>query len=94
MHGRKLLRQWIGRRCRTDREAALVLGMDHTHLSQILNGRRSPGLVTSVKIERVTGIAVEAWVPTRVGTSEPPASVTCPQTSEWQSVTGHMAGFT
>ena len=70
MHGRELLRQWIERRCRTDREAAQILGLDHTYLSQILSGRRRPGLVNSVKIERVTGIVVESWLPTDGGKNE------------------------
>ena len=46
-----------------------MLGLDHTYLSQILSGRRRPGLVNSVKIERVTGIVVESWLPTDEGCS-------------------------
>lgn len=65
--GRTQLREWISRRCDSDREAARILDLDHTFLSQLLNGHRSPGLANAVKIERVTGISVEAWLPTGVG---------------------------
>ena len=62
--GRRLLRDWIDRILTTDREAARRIGVHYTHLSQILNGRRSPGLANAVEIERATGIPVEAWLPT------------------------------
>lgn len=71
MLGSEQLRAWIDRRCESDREASRLLGLDHTYLSQILNGHRTPGLANSIKIERVTGIPVEAWVPTDDGKSDP-----------------------
>ena len=66
--GRTRLREWIDRSKMTDRAAAQLLGIHFTFLSQILNsGRdRSPSLKTAVRIERVTGIPVEAWMPTEV----------------------------
>lgn len=66
---RERLREWITRSRLTQREAAKLLGIHYTFLSQILNrsGRkRSPALATAVRIEQVTGIPVEAWVPTDV----------------------------
>lgn len=67
IHGRTQLREWIDRRCDSDRDAARLLDLDHTFLSQLLNGHRNPGLANAVKIERTTGISVEAWLPTGVG---------------------------
>jgi transcriptional regulator with XRE-family HTH domain len=50
----------------TQRAAAKLLGMHYTFLSQILSRDRSPALGTAVRIERVTGVPVEAWMPTDV----------------------------
>lgn len=64
-NGRARLRAWIERsQFGSQKEAADVLGFDHTFLSQILNGHRQPGLRNAVAIERIAGIPVEAWVPT------------------------------
>jgi transcriptional regulator with XRE-family HTH domain len=67
LSGRERLKAWVERSKVTQREAARILGLDHTFLSQILNGRRTPALANAVKIERVTGIAAEAWLPTDDG---------------------------
>lgn len=64
--GREQLRAWMLRAKLTQRAAAKLLGMHYTFLSQILGSNRSPALGTAVKIERVTGVPVEAWVPTAV----------------------------
>jgi plasmid maintenance system antidote protein VapI len=61
--GRERLRQWITRSKLQQNEAAAVIGMHPTQLNHILTGDRRPGLDTAVKIERATGIVVEAWVP-------------------------------
>jgi transcriptional regulator with XRE-family HTH domain len=68
--GPDLLRAWIARSKLNQREAALRLGFDQTFLSQILNKLRSPGLINAIKIERVTGIVVESWVPIESGKAE------------------------
>jgi transcriptional regulator with XRE-family HTH domain len=70
-NGRERLRQWIDRSKLNQLEAAQIIGVDHTQLSHILLGRRRPGLDTAVKIERATGITVEAWTPIDDGDSEP-----------------------
>lgn len=49
------------------RAAARLFGCHYTHVSQILSGRRIPGLANAVAIERVTGVPAGAWVPTSVG---------------------------
>lgn len=65
--GRKRLAEWLERSKLSQRQAARILGFHWTHLNQILSGRRQPGLANAVHIESVTGIAVEAWLPTSVG---------------------------
>ncbi len=61
-HGRDQLRDWMERREFKQREAAKYLQFDETQMSSFLSGRRSPGLTTAVRIERLTGIPVEAWM--------------------------------
>ena len=61
--GTQLLSDWIERQKVSQRKAADLIGMDETHLAHILSGNRRPGLDNAVKIERATGIVVEAWVP-------------------------------
>lgn len=61
--GRERLAQWVDRSKLNQLEAAQLIGIDPTQLSQILTGKRRPGLDNAVKIERATGIVVEAWVP-------------------------------
>lgn len=61
--GRDRLAQWIERSKLNQLEAARLIGIDPTQLSQILTGKRRPGLDNAVKIEQATGIVVEAWVP-------------------------------
>lgn len=63
MHsGPDQLRDWMRRRGLNQTESAALLGFDPTFISQLLSGRRQPGLGNAVKIERVTGISVEAWL--------------------------------
>jgi transcriptional regulator with XRE-family HTH domain len=67
--GRERLREWLVRSKLSQRAGARLLGMHFTFLSQLLRNnayRRSPSLATAVKIQRVTGIPVEAWMPTSV----------------------------
>lgn len=48
-------------------ELADLLDLDETHLSQILNGKRRPGLEIAVRIEERTGIPAESWLLTPRG---------------------------
>ena len=59
--GRERLAQWIKRSKLDQQETAALIEMDPAVLSKILVGRRRPGLDNALKIERVTGIPVEAW---------------------------------
>lgn len=61
--GRERLAQWIERSKLQQIEAAERIGMDATQLSQILAGKRRPGLDNAVKIYNVTGIVPQDWVP-------------------------------
>jgi transcriptional regulator with XRE-family HTH domain len=67
--GQERLRAWIDRAKLTQRAAAKLLGIHYTFLNQLLSTnyrRRSPALGTAIRIERLTGIPVEAWMPTEV----------------------------
>lgn len=60
--GPEQLKAWMARAQKNQAETAAHLGMDFTYISQIVNGVRTPGLHNALKIERATGIPVEAWV--------------------------------
>lgn len=60
--GAEQLKDWMHRRRFLQREAAEHLGFDETFVSQLVNGRRTPGLDNAIIIERATGIPVEAWL--------------------------------
>lgn len=64
--GAKQLQEWMDRRWplseRKAREAAEHFGWDESFISQLLRGDRRPGLTNAIKIERKSGIPVEAWV--------------------------------
>lgn len=62
--GQEQLRAWLERSKLTQRAGAKLLGIHYTFLSQILRTDRSPALATAVRIERLTGVPVEAWMPT------------------------------
>jgi transcriptional regulator with XRE-family HTH domain len=65
--GREQLKEWMHRRRFLQVEAAEYIGIDVTHLNKILNTSHTPGLTTAIKIERKTGIPVEAWVASEIG---------------------------
>ena len=46
----------------TQTEAAAIFGWDKTAMSRMLSGRITPTLETAIRIERRTGIPVEAWL--------------------------------
>ncbi len=62
--GAEQLKDWMHRRRFLQKEAAEHLGFDATFVSQLVNGARVPGLDNAIKIERATGIPVEAWLST------------------------------
>ena len=64
--GRERLRDWMDRSKLNQTETSRLLGFDPVFLSQILTGKRRPGLDNAIAIERVTGISVESWTLTDV----------------------------
>jgi len=69
--GAEQLKDWMHRRRFLQREAAEHLGFDATFVSQLVNGARIPGLDNAIKIERETGIPVEAWSTQRGESAQP-----------------------
>lgn len=60
--GAALLKAWIGRSgYRTQADVASAFGFKESFLSMLVNGKRAPSLDNAVKIERFTGIPVQAW---------------------------------
>ena len=59
--GAELLKNWIGRSTYKQVDAAVALGLTQSYLSLLANGKRVPGRDKAVRIERLTGIPVEAW---------------------------------
>jgi hypothetical protein len=72
--GAEQLTDWIARRwplsARKNREAAEHFDWDETFISMLCRGVRAPGLANAIKIERESGIPVEAWVSTELDESE------------------------
>jgi plasmid maintenance system antidote protein VapI len=67
--GREQLAAWIKRAKVKKGDAAELIGISRSFMSHILGGHRRPTLPNAVKIQEVTGIPVEAWVPTGRGKS-------------------------
>jgi plasmid maintenance system antidote protein VapI len=66
--GHVQLQEWIDRQgFVTHMDAAKFMGFHFSFISHLLKGRRRPGLRNAVKIEGVTGIPAEAWVPISMG---------------------------
>ena len=82
--GREQLAAWITRRFGLNGEpthgqqtdAAKLLKVDRSYLSQVLAGKRGVGLTTAVRFESLTGIPAEAWVPQPDGGASEPLSET------------------
>lgn len=56
-----MIRRWPGTE-RPQRDAAEHFGWDETFISKLCQEKRTPGLTNAIRIERETGIPVEAWV--------------------------------
>lgn len=69
--GAEQLRDWMERRGFNQTETAIFFGWDMTFISQLVNRKRSPGLTNAIRIERETGIPVEAWLSSEQDESEP-----------------------
>ena len=67
--GRQRLAEYRKRSRLKQYELADLIGMHDTTLSQVLSGKRRPGLDTALRIEAATGIPVESWMDTKIGRS-------------------------
>jgi transcriptional regulator with XRE-family HTH domain len=67
-HGAQQLALWIARMGVTQTAAAGNLGIHKTTLSKILKRKRLPGRQIATNIRDLTGIPLDAWMPTPVGT--------------------------
>lgn len=67
--GREQVVAWLERSRMNQREFAREIALTEAHLSQILTGKRRPGLPIAVRIEDRTGIPVRSWLPQPVGSS-------------------------
>lgn len=65
--GGKLFKDWIDRSRMTQLEAARFFDFDPGFVSQLIRGKRTPGLENAVLIHKHTGIPPEAWVDTADG---------------------------
>lgn len=64
------LSDWMERRGLDQRSTAELLGMNETFVSKLMKGHRRPGLTNALKIQRMTGVSVEAWESSRLDTSD------------------------
>jgi transcriptional regulator with XRE-family HTH domain len=67
--GRTRLRDYMERCRMKQKDLAALLGVTDAYLSQILSGRRSPGLSTALRIEDCTGVPARSWLSSRVSIS-------------------------
>lgn len=63
--GPDALKKWIEKRGLAQQEVAELLEVHESYVSQVLHRKRTPALANAVRIERITGIPVEAWLPKR-----------------------------
>jgi transcriptional regulator with XRE-family HTH domain len=63
--GRQRLAKYVERSKQKQYEVAQDLRITESYLSQVLSGRRRPGLDIAVRIETLTGIPVSAWAASR-----------------------------
>jgi plasmid maintenance system antidote protein VapI len=69
MHsGSEQLKDWMRRRGFNQADACRFLGFDAASMSNFCAGKRTPGLETALRIERLTGIPVEVWASSELGT--------------------------
>jgi hypothetical protein len=95
--GAEQFREWIGRRFPGERpqmDAAKYFGWDETYISKLASGRQLPGLPNAIRIERLTGIPVEAWVATELAKLEQPESDDAAEVSVAQGGKRNVPRFT
>jgi len=73
--GPEQFKQWMGLRGFNQRLTAAYFEWDEAYISNLMSGRRTPGLDNAVRIERLTGIPVEAWASSEMGIPVEPVGV-------------------
>jgi transcriptional regulator with XRE-family HTH domain len=73
--GAEQLRDWMRRRGFKQADAARYLEFDEPYISVLLSAKRTPGLDNAIKLERLTGIPVEAWASSELDNPAEPVSV-------------------
>lgn len=61
MTGADHLKDWMRLRGFTQAQAARYMGFEEPYMSLLARGLRTPGLTNAIRLERLTGIPVEAW---------------------------------
>lgn len=67
--GRDQLRAWLVRSKLNQVQGARALSLTETYMSLLLSGHRKPGRDNAIKLERLTGVPVEAWSATELDDS-------------------------
>lgn len=70
--GADQLRAWLRRSGLTQRQCAAELGVHESFMTLMLSGARLPGRNLAVKIDRLMGIPVAAWVSSTHDTADAP----------------------
>lgn len=68
--GRERLAAYLRRSRLKQNELADMVGVSAPYLSQIVRGRRKPGLDMALRIEQVTGVPVDSWAATLRGNKD------------------------
>lgn len=76
------------RRGFTQADAARFLEFEPPYINDLLTERRTPGLANAIRIERRTGISVEAWTPSEIDEHATVAAAGPPKSKRSQGVKG------
>jgi plasmid maintenance system antidote protein VapI len=79
--GSEQLVDWMRRRGFNKADAARYLEFPAPYVSYLISGDRTPGLANAIKIERLTGIPVEAWTVDESGSERDESESAVPVTS-------------
>ena len=86
--GAEQLKDWMRRRGFKSADAARYLEMDEPYISVLVNAKRTPGLDNALKLERLTGIPVEAWASSDLNETESAVASTTRKRQSLQGANG------
>lgn len=87
--GADQLKDWMRRRGFKSADAARYLEMDEPYISVLINSKRTPGLDNAIKLERLTGIPVEAWASTELDEPSEPVAASGRKRQPLQGANSH-----